>query len=139
MEVELEMTSVLAVGLGSRAECLAELPVDLDCAETARDAVAHLRVNRPDVVIGRWDLSNGPSGSLLSDIVGARPGLRTVAVISAGDIRAEIDARCAGITAIVPDDLDDDYFADIVCQLLGLGVFEEEIGVEADGLCVAVG
>ena len=113
-------TNVLMVGVGDRGSALEELPVRLLMMDTGAEAIRCLREEKIDTVISQWHLVDLPPGRLLENIIKAKPSMPTVAFIRPGDPDQEIAARSMGVTAVLSEDVNDDYFRDVVCQLLGI-------------------
>lgn len=113
-------SNMLMVGVKDRARQLRELPLRVLALDTAGQAIKCLRHQRVDSVISHWDLVDMPDGELLKRICSARPQMPTVVFIKAGDRRQEILARSLGVTAILSDDIDDDFFRSTVCQILNI-------------------
>ena len=111
---------MLAVGMGKRSEALRELPIRLLIMNTGAQAVRCLKEERIDTVVSRWGLIDMPQGSLLKNILAARPAMPTIAFVTLGDNAQEITARSLGVAAVLSDDINDDYFREAVCQLLGI-------------------
>jgi hypothetical protein len=66
--------------------------------------------------------------------VDARPGTPTIAFVRPGDKQQEIAARSLGVSVVLSEDVDDDYFRDAVCQLLGIDSIVA-MRVVGDGCC----
>ena len=114
------VANVLAIGMGKRSDALRELPIRLLVMKTGAQAVRCLREERIDTVVSRWGLIDMPQGRLLKNIHAAKPSLPTIAFVTPGDNAQEIAARSLGVSAVLSDDIDDDYFRESVCQLLGV-------------------
>ncbi len=114
------VANVLAVGMGKRSEALRELPIRLLVMNTGAQAVRCLKEERIDTVVSRLGLIDMPHGSLLRNILAARPAMPTIAFVTPGDNAQEITARSLGVAAVLSDDINDDYFREAVCQLLGI-------------------
>jgi|GEM_PF-1662588 len=127
--------NLLAVGIGSRLEALAELPVSIHPARTASDALRLLRNRRMDAILSRWDLDDRPGGLLLKNIMAARPGMPAVAVVGPGDYPQEVAARGLGLKAVLNDDDDDGYFCETVMQVLDLGTTAASEPADCRRLC----
>jgi DNA-binding NtrC family response regulator len=112
--------TVLAVGVDGKAEALQELPIRLLLMNTGAEAVACLREEEIHTVISRWELVDMPDGRFLRNIIAAKPTVPTIAFVEAGDPQREIAARSLGVSAVLTDDTNDEYFRAIVCQILGL-------------------
>ena len=61
-----------------------------------------------------------PGGELLKNIVAAKPNLPTIAFVKAGDHQQETFARRLGISVILADDVDDEYFRQVLCRIFDL-------------------
>jgi DNA-binding NtrC family response regulator len=111
-------TTVLMVGTSDKSHVIEELPVRLVRLCTGAEAVRSLKQERFDALISKWNLVDVPDGKLLENVINASPSIPTLALIEPGNFKQEIKAAQLGVTAIVNDDIDDDYFRQIVCQLL---------------------
>ena len=116
---KLGMTALL-VGIRNKSKALKTLPVRILVMDSGAEAVGHLFQDKIDVVISHWDLTDMPRGELLKKIVAAKPYLPTIAFIKAGDHQQEILARSLGVSAVLADDIGDEYFRQILCQILDL-------------------
>lgn len=111
-------STVLMVGANEKAGGLQELPLRVLMLDTGQEAIQCLRHEQVDTVVSRWDLVDMPEGELLARICSAMPRIPTVAFVEPGNRRQEILARSLGVTAILSEDIDDDYFRSTVCQIL---------------------
>lgn len=118
--VRVVVANVLAVGITDKSEALNVLPVRLLLMETGAEAIQCLREEKIAAVISRWELIDMPQGTLLKNIVAAKPAIPAIAFVTPGDRSQEIAARSLGVSAILSEDVDDEYFREIVCQLLGI-------------------
>ncbi len=114
------VANVLAVGISDRSDALKELSVRLLVMDTGAEAVRCLQEERIATVISRWELFDMPRGRLLKNIIAANPVTPTIAFVTPGDRSQEIAARALGVSAILSEDVDDDYFREIICQLLDI-------------------
>ena len=112
--------NILVVGLPGKSQALRELPARVVKLDTGAQALQLLRRESIDTVVSRWDLPDLPDGVLLKNLTAAKPGTSTVAFVKTGDTRQEIDARSLGINAVLSEDVDNNYFRETICQLLGL-------------------
>jgi len=112
--------NVLAVGLGDKSEALHDLPVQLFVVNNCAEAIRCLKDKRLDAVISQWDLVDVSQGQFLSRVTSAKPGFPAIAIVKGGDVRQEMAARSLGVIAVLEDDIDDDYFRDTVCHVLGI-------------------
>ena len=113
-------TTVLMVGAGDKGHVIEELPIRMVLLDTGEAAIRFLKQEKIDTVISRWNLVDVPEGKLLENIIGAMPSMPTIALIEPGNYAQEIKAAQLGITAIISEDIDDDYFRQVVMQLLGI-------------------
>lgn len=116
-------STILIIAAQDKADALQELPLRLMMIDTGKEAIQCLRREQIDSVVSRWDLVDMPDGELLEKITAARPKMPTVAFVEPGNQQQEIMARSLGVTAILSDDIDDDYFRSTVCQILHIEDF----------------
>ena len=114
------VANILAVGVSDKSDALKELPIRLLVMDTGAEAVCCLREERIATVISRWELVDMPQGRLLKNIIAANPVIPTIAFVTPGDRSQETAARALGVSAILSEDVDDDYFRETLCQLLGV-------------------
>lgn len=112
--------NILVVGVADKGGVLKELPVRVLATNTGVQAIRCLREERIDTVISHWELIDIPAGELLKNVIEAKPSMPTIAFIKPGDTDQEIAARRLGVDVVLSEDIDDDYFRDTVCQLLGI-------------------
>jgi DNA-binding NarL/FixJ family response regulator len=112
-------TTILMVNVSDKSQVLKELPVRLLMMDTGAEAIQCLREERIDTVISQWELIDMPRGKLLENVRGAIPAMPTIAFIAADNMEQEIAARSLGVTVVLSEDVDDDYFRKTVCNLLG--------------------
>jgi DNA-binding NarL/FixJ family response regulator len=112
--------NILVVGIADKEQALRELPVRILAMDTSTQAIRCLKEERIDTVISHWDIMDMPAGKFLRNVREAKPSTPTIAFIKSGDMDNEIAARRLGVDAVLSDDIDDDYFRDTVCQLLGI-------------------
>ena len=114
------VANILAVGVSDKSGALKGLPIRLLVMDTGAEAVRCLQEERIATVISRWELFDMPRGRLLKNIIAADPVVPTIAFVTSGDRSQEIAARGLGVSAILSEDVDDDYFREIICQLLDI-------------------
>ena len=114
------VANILAVGVSDKSGALKDLPIRLLVMDTGAEAVRCLQEERIATVISRWELVDMPRGRLLKNIIAADPVVPTIAFVTSGDRSQEIAARALGVSAILSEDVDDDYFREIICQLLDI-------------------
>jgi len=114
-----DIGNILVVGLGNKSKVLQqEVPANrLVVVDTAEGAVSKLLEGKVDVVICRWDLPDMPNGLLIERIIGAKPDVKTMAILRSGDFIQEFAARGLGVTVVVDEGIDDATFCEIVSQL----------------------
>ena len=112
--------NILVVGVADKGNALRELPVRVLAMDTGAQAIHCLKEERIDTVISHWELIDIPAGKFLRNVTEAKPSTPTIAFIKSGDIDQEIAARRLGVDAVLSEDIDDDYFRETVCQLLGI-------------------
>ena len=112
--------TVLSVGIRNKSKALKTLPVRVLVMDSGAEAVRHLFEDKIDVVISHWNLIDMPGGELLKKIVVAKPNLPTIAFVKTDDHQQEILARSIGVSVVLADDIDDEYFRQILRQILDL-------------------
>ena len=112
--------NILVVGVADKGNALKELPVRVLIMDTGSQAIRCLKEERIDTVISHWELMDIPAGRFLKNVTAAKPSTPTIAFIKSGDIDQEIAARRLGVDVVLSEDIDDGYFRDVVCQLLGI-------------------
>jgi len=122
--------NILIVGIGEKGQALRELPIRVLVIDSGRQAIEHLRQERIDALVSSWELIDLNAGKLLKNVKQAKPSMPTIAFIKAGNIQQEIEARTLGVDAVLSEDIDDDHFREVVCQLLGISA--------AGSICFAV-
>ena len=114
------VANILAVGVSDKSGALKDLPIRLLVMDTGAEAVRCLQEERIATVISRWELVDMPKGELLRNIIAARPNIPTIAFITPGDRSQETAARALGVSAILSEDVDEEYFRETLCKLLGI-------------------
>ena len=112
--------SVLTVGLNGREKVLRELPIRVITMQSGIEAARSLKTERVDSVISKWELEDMADGGFLKGLRAAKPDIPTIAFIRAGDRAQEIAARSLGVSAVLTDEADDDFFRQTVANVLGL-------------------
>jgi len=112
--------SVLTVGLNGREKVLRELPIRVITMQSGIEAARSLKTERVDSVISNWELEDMADGGFLKGLRAAKPDIPTIAFIKAGDRAQEIAARSLGVSAVLTDEADDDFFRQTVANVLGL-------------------
>ncbi len=112
--------SVLTVGLNGREKVLRELPIRVITMQSGIEAARSLKTERVDSVISNWELEDMADGGFLKGLRAAKPDIPTIAFVRAGDRAQEIAARSLGVSAVLTDEADDDFFRQTVANVLGL-------------------
>jgi DNA-binding NarL/FixJ family response regulator len=112
--------NVLVAGITDKSSALMELPIRLLVVDTGVEAARCMKEEKIHTVVSHWDLMDSPDGELLKKVVAARPAMPTIAFVRPGDSQQEIAARSLGVSVVLSDDVDDEYFRDAVCQILGI-------------------
>jgi len=114
------VANILAVGISDKRGALKDLPIRLLVMDTGAEGVRCLQEERIATVISRWELIDMPHGRLLKNVIAANPAVPTIAFVTTGDRSQEIAARALGVSAILSEDVDDGYFRETLCELLGI-------------------
>ena len=112
--------SVLTVGLNGREKVLRELPIRVITMQSGIEAARSLKTERVDSVISNWELEDMADGGFLKGLRAAKPDIPTIAFIRAGDRAQEIAARSLGVSAVLTDEADDDFFRQTLFSLSSL-------------------
>ena len=112
--------NVLAVGMEDRTDGFDGLPVRLLNMAHGSDAIRSFRTDAIDSVISHWNLTDMPDGQFLKKLKTAKPDMPTVAVIEPNNPQQEIEARQLGVSAVVSEDCDGDYFRQVMASVFGL-------------------
>jgi CheY-like chemotaxis protein len=117
--MHIEETDILAVGITDKGDALKQLPVKLTLVDTAREALSCLRWGMVYSLASRWDLPDMANGELLRRVIKAKPEMPTMALVEYGNNGQELAAKTLGVTLVLPQDIDDGYLYECLCQLLG--------------------
>ncbi|MCI0498551.1 MAG: hypothetical protein L0Y36_02565 [Planctomycetales bacterium] len=112
--------NVLAVGMEHRSDVFEGLPIRLINVACGTDAIRSSKNERFDSVISHWHLADMPNGQFLHKLKAVKPDMPTVAIIEANNPRQEIEARSLGVSAVICEDCDGDYFRQVLTSVLGL-------------------
>ncbi len=112
--------NILIAGAADKAELLRDLSARSYVADSGRAAIQCLKSRKIDTVISRWELVDIKNGQFLKNVIDAKPGIPTLAIIKAGDYIQEVAARSSGVSAVLADDIDDYHFRNTVCQLANI-------------------
>ncbi len=111
---------ILVVGIADKGNALRMLPLQILAFDIGVQAIRCLREEKIDTVISHWELIDIPDGKFLKRVTEAKPSMPTIAFIKPGDIEQELAARQIGVDCVLSEDIDNDYFREAVCQLLGI-------------------
>lgn len=111
--------NVLAVGV-KQAEAIEQLGVRVISLQNGQQAISSFKSEQIDSVVSHWHLEDMPDGEFLKRLRAIRPYMPTIALVQAGNLQQEIAARSLGVTAVIPDDSTEEYFRQVVCQVLGI-------------------
>jgi DNA-binding NarL/FixJ family response regulator len=134
--MDASIPNILLAGAKEKAQTLEELAVRLFVTDTGRQAIRCLRNKKIDTVISKWQLIDAGQGQFLKKVIAAKPDMPTVALVKVGDHKQEIAARSIGVTAVLPEDIDDGHFRSIVCQLANIleTTTADQIDYEIEGV-----
>jgi DNA-binding NtrC family response regulator len=118
--IVLVQANVLTVGLNGKNKALRKLPIRLITMQSGVQAARSLKNEKVDSVISKWDLEDMEDGRFLRALRAVKPEVPTIAFVNPGDIEQEIAARSIGVSAVLTDDSDDEFFQQIVANVLGL-------------------
>jgi len=120
--------NVLEVGMQRRSEVFDGLPIRLLNLAHGSDAIRSFRTDPIDSVISHWHLADMPNGQFIRKLKAVKPDMPTVAIIEANNPQQEIEARQLGVSAVICEDCDGDYFRQVLTDVLGL---EDAQAIEA--------
>ena len=112
--------NVLAVGMEDRVGEFDGLPVRLLDMAHGSDAIHAFKTDSIDSVISHWNLIDMPDGEFLKRLKAVRPDMPTVAIIESNNPQQEIEARMLGVSAVIPEDCDGEYFRQVMASVFGL-------------------
>jgi len=118
--IVLVQATVLTVGLNGKIDALRELPIRLITMQSGVEAARSLKNEEADSVISSWDLEDMANGLFLARFRAVKPDIPTIAFVRSGDTGQEIAARSLGVSAVLTEDVDDEYFKQTVASVLGL-------------------
>jgi DNA-binding NarL/FixJ family response regulator len=61
-----------------------------------------------------------PDGEFLKRLKTVRPDMPTVAIVESNNPQQEIEARVLGVSAVIPEDCDGEYFRQVMASVFGL-------------------
>lgn len=112
--------NVLTVGMEDRAGEFKGLPIRLLNMAQGSDAIRSFKTDQIDSVVSHWHLPDMRDGQFLKKLKAVRPDMPTVAIIEPDNPQQEIEARTLGVSAVIPEDCDDQYFREVMTSVLGL-------------------
>ncbi|MBW8001138.1 MAG: response regulator [Planctomycetes bacterium] len=114
--------TVLTIGLNGKSDALKNLPINVLKMQSGFEAARSLKNTKIDSVICKWDLDDMKGGEFLRRLKMVKPNIPTIALIRAGDIAQEIQARSIGVSAVLTEETDDSLFTEMVANILSLNV-----------------
>ena len=126
--IVLVQANVLTVGLNGKNEVLRELPIRLITMQSGREAARSLKNEKIDSVISNWDLEDMEDGMFLKGLKKIKPHIPTIVFVRSGSRSQEIAARSLGVSAVLNDDTDDNFFRQTVANVLGI---KDIVSIEA--------
>lgn len=112
--------NVLAVGMEDRVNEFKALPVHLLNMTHGKDAIRSFKTDPIDSVVSHWNLRDMPNGEFLKKLKAVKSDMPTVAIIEPNNPQQEIEARMLGVSAVIPEDCDGQYFCEVMASVLGL-------------------
>jgi len=112
--------NVLAVGMQDRVDRFKGLPIRLLNLTRGADAIRSFKTEQIDSVISHWHLADMPDGQFLKKLKTVKPEMPTVAIVEPNNPQQEIQARMLGVSAVVPEDCDEEYFRQVMASVFGL-------------------
>jgi len=116
----LVQANVLTVGLSEKSQALKELPIRIVNMQQGKEAARSLKKEKFDSVISSWNVKDMKKGHFLKKLKSVKPDIPTIIFVESGNQQQEIEARVSGATAVLPENINDDSFRDVVVNLLGL-------------------
>ena len=107
-------------GLTDKGKALKEMPIHLFVMNTSIDAVGCLQEEQITAAVSRWELEDVGQQRLLRSVIAARPATPTIAFITPGDSSQEKAAKSLGVSVVLCNDIDNECFREILCQLSGI-------------------
>lgn len=112
---------VLTAGLNGKSEALAKFPIHVLATDTGLGAIECLRTSGMiDAVVSRWDLPDMKDGELIRRLKCARPWVSTVVLLDEPYSQREALVRELGVVAVLPSDIQQGQFQEVIAQMLGL-------------------
>ena len=105
---------------------------NLVTVRSAAEAISHIRDDRFESVLSRWDLEDMPAGLFLKKLRLVRPDMTTVVLICGKDVSEEISARSIGVSAVLTEDCSDELLLATVASVLGIAV-PAQVGAILEG------
>ena len=112
--------NVLAVGMEDRVGEFEGLSVRLLDMAHGSDAIRSFKTDPIDSVISHWHLADMPDGEFLKKLRAVKPDMPTIAIVEANNPQQEIEARALGVSAVIPEDCDDEYLRQVMASVFGL-------------------
>jgi response regulator RpfG family c-di-GMP phosphodiesterase len=112
-------SSVLVVGIESKARLLREIDIDVITRKFGALAARSLKTENIQGIIARWNLPDMYDGKFFKGLKRIKPYMPTIAVIDSGNNQQEISARSLGVSAVITEGIDGSDFKRLVCNLMG--------------------
>ncbi len=127
--IKLAQANVLTVGLRGAGRALQELPIKVTVRRSGVEAARSLKTEKFDSVISKWDLDDMVEGEFLRKLRSFRPELPVIAIIRAGDMQQEIEARSLGVSAVLDEDSGEEILKNVLMNMLSLKPVSENVEV----------
>ena len=115
--------TVLTAGLNGKASALRVLPVRVISTASGSQAIQWLRKNHDiKALVSTWTLPDMNDGELICRIKAVRPWLPTVVLLDNPFHQCEVAARRLGVSAVLSSDVQGEFLAHYMGQLLGCGL-----------------
>lgn len=112
---------VLTAGINGKAKALAKLPIHVFATDTGIEAIECLKSSGAiDALVSRWDLPDMKDGELIRRLKCARPWIPTLVLLDEPYDRREALVRELGVVAVLPSDVHQAQFQEVIAQMLGL-------------------
>ena len=119
--IVLVQASVLSVGLKDREEeVLRELPIRVISMQSGVEAARSLKNEKVNGVISKWSLDDMKDGWFVKKLRIVKPDIPTIVFVRSGDKAQEIAARSIGVSAVLPDDSNDEMLRETIENVCGL-------------------
>lgn len=111
---------VLTVGLSNQSVMFRKLPIRIKNLRCAAEAVRSLKTENFDSIVSKWDLADMKNGKFIKNLRGIKANVPIIAITESGNFEQEIAARSIGVSAVIPEQSDEQIFISTIYQTLGL-------------------